>query len=283
LHVTVVPFRDANGAFTGAVEILRPADPDPGFVACGRGSVSQSLRLEIARLARSDAHVLLFGDEAVCADVALAIHEASRLDRKLFRHWRGSWDGINPWPPGTVFGYGSATCEALDGGPGSSWRIIVGLPKGEGDTVELQAERLQIPEPTELDEDLPAVIAAWVDRLRPALKVAPAALERLSSIARSEGWSGLEAVLRTAVSAAGERLEDSNIPLGSFQTVVLDEVLRSEEPLAALEKRLLEEVLERSGWRMQDAADRLCMSRVTLWRKLKDHGIERPDNGDAES
>jgi transcriptional regulator of acetoin/glycerol metabolism len=30
---------------------------------------------------------------------------------------------------------------------------------------------------------------------------------------------------------------------------------------------------------MQEAADRLGISRVTLWRKLKDHRIERPGNG----
>ena len=37
------------------------------------------------------------------------------------------------------------------------------------------------------------------------------------------------------------------------------------------------EVLDRSGWRMQNAAERLGISRVTLWRKLRDHGIERPE------
>jgi excisionase family DNA binding protein len=30
---------------------------------------------------------------------------------------------------------------------------------------------------------------------------------------------------------------------------------------------------------MQEAAERLGISRVTLWRKLKDHGIERPTAG----
>ena len=108
----------------------------------------------------------------------------------------------------------------------------------------------------------------------------PEALDRLCTVARSEGWTGLESVLTTAVSAAGERLEDSNIPVSSCQTVILDEVLSTDEPLATLEKRLFVEVLERCCWRMQEAADRLGMSRVTLWRKLKDHGIERPGNGD---
>ena len=42
------------------------------------------------------------------------------------------------------------------------------------------------------------------------------------------------------------------------------------KPLAALERRVLREIVELSGWRMQEAADRLGISRVTLWRKMKD-------------
>jgi transcriptional regulator of acetoin/glycerol metabolism len=38
---------------------------------------------------------------------------------------------------------------------------------------------------------------------------------------------------------------------------------------------VLREVVELCGWRMQEAADRLGISRVTLWRKMKDLGIEK--------
>jgi transcriptional regulator of acetoin/glycerol metabolism len=62
---------------------------------------------------------------------------------------------------------------------------------------------------------------------------------------------------------------------------LIDELLLDDDPFAALERRLLTEVLRRSGWRMQEAADRLGVSRVTLWRKLKDHGIERPECNDS--
>ena len=51
--------------------------------------------------------------------------------------------------------------------------------------------------------------------------------------------------------------------------------MKAPNPLAALEERLLREVLERCGWKMQDAAERIGISRVTLWRKMKDLGIEK--------
>ncbi|RLA18518.1 MAG: sigma-54-dependent Fis family transcriptional regulator, partial [Gammaproteobacteria bacterium] len=72
------------------------------------------------------------------------------------------------------------------------------------------------------------------------------------------------------------RLELSDLPQPSPQTLFIDHVLESDNPLGALERRLLTEVLERCDWRMQEAADRLGMSRVTLWRKTRDYGIERP-------
>jgi transcriptional regulator of acetoin/glycerol metabolism len=56
----------------------------------------------------------------------------------------------------------------------------------------------------------------------------------------------------------------------------VDELLRTPNPLLAAEGMLIREVLERSGWRVQDAADRLGVSRVTLWRKMRDHSIGRP-------
>ena len=55
----------------------------------------------------------------------------------------------------------------------------------------------------------------------------------------------------------------------------VDELLRADKPLAALEERVVREVVELCGWRMQEAADRLGISRVTLWRKMKDLGIEK--------
>jgi len=93
------------------------------------------------------------------------------------------------------------------------------------------------------------------------------------------GFGRLQGVLHAAVAAAGDSLDEVHLPHSGYDSEFVDDLLRETDPLSALERRLLLEVLSRSSWRMQEAAERLGISRVTLWRKLKDHGIERPPNG----
>ncbi|RMF83134.1 MAG: hypothetical protein D6739_07640 [Nitrospirae bacterium] len=56
----------------------------------------------------------------------------------------------------------------------------------------------------------------------------------------------------------------------------LGDILSGGDPLRRAEAEVVRAVLERCGWRVGEAAARLGISRVTLWRKLKQHGIERP-------
>jgi transcriptional regulator of acetoin/glycerol metabolism len=120
------------------------------------------------------------------------------------------------------------------------------------------------------------MIGAWLEEIAPRKSVNPAVLERLSRMARDRGLEALEGVLISAVAAAGERIEESHLPVDGYQTALVDDLLRAPNPLAALEEHVLREVLERCGWRMQEAAERVGVSRVTLWRKMKDLGIDRP-------
>jgi len=60
---------------------------------------------------------------------------------------------------------------------------------------------------------------------------------------------------------------------------VLKALLDHEEPLKAMERCVIQETLRRCGWRVQEAASRLGISRITLWRRMKEHGIERGERG----
>lgn len=281
LKVTVIPVRDPNGEFCGAVEILRPRDPDPGFLLAGRGELVEALRRRVVEVARSNTHVVLAGDTPVCDDVARAIHRLSGVAESLFHPWSGSWDGVTPWPPGTMYDAGAAATSALDVRPPAGWRVIAVVPADARGTAatELPCERIAVPRADEVAEDLPLIVAAWIRQLAPGLGIRPPALERLTRMARELGFERLQAVLLAAVASAGDELDEPHLPDGGYGSAWVDEVLREPDPLTALERRLLDEVLHRCGWRMQEAADRLGISRVTLWRKLKDHGIERPGNG----
>ena len=281
LKVTVIPMRAPDGGFRGAIEILRPRDPDPGFLLAGRGELVTALRRRVADAVRSHAHLVLVGDAASCADVAKGIHRLSGVAESLFHTWGGSWDGVVPWPPGTMFATGGSAPSILRTQPPAGWRVIVGVSGAapEAADVELAHERIEIPRSDEIAEDLPLIVAAWIRQLAPDLGVRPQALERLSRMARDLGFERLQGVLHAAVAAAGDQLDESHLPGDGYGTAWVDELLHEPDPLTALERRLLCEVLQRCGWRMQEAADRLGISRVTLWRKLRDHGIERPDNG----
>ena len=139
----------------------------------------------------------------------------------------------------------------------------------------LKVQRLELLSAEEREEDLSTMIVAWIEELSPRTRVSQEALERLTRVVRDRGFEKLESVLTAALAVAGECVEEDHLPVDGYHSAFVDELLKAPKPLAALEERLLREVLDRCGWRMQEAAERVGISRVTLWRKMKDLGIEK--------
>ncbi len=274
LQVTVIPFCADDETFQGAVEILRPTQPPSGFMMAGSSDAAGTLRERATSLARTGSDVKIAGEAPACLDVARAIHRFTGLPEDLFVKWNGDWDEINPWPPGTVYAHGESVESLLAAERPEGWRMVVGGCDSEIDHSSF--EPLEVPPIEALSEDLAAVISAWIVELAPNKSVSPDALEHLSRMVRDRGLEDMERVLNTAVAASGDCIDVKDLPVDGYQTALVDEFLRSPNPLAALEERLLREVLERCEWRMQEAADRVGVSRVTLWRKMKDLGIDRP-------
>ena len=272
LKVTVIPLNDDSGDFRGAVEILRPTEPKPGFLMSGSSAVSEALRERVAEVARTQKDVCLVGELPPCRDVARTLHRFAGLPDNLFRTWSGSWDGVSPWPPGTMFACGEGAGDVFESTRPDGWRIVTGANSHPQDS---SLEIIELPSVDELDADLSKMIVSWIDELEPRTRVTQPALERLERVARDCGFEELERVLMAALAGAGDCLEEDHLPVDGYHTEFVDELLKAPKPLAALEERLLREVLERCGWKMQDAAERIGISRVTLWRKMKDLGIEK--------
>jgi PAS domain S-box-containing protein len=282
LSITVIPLRDDDGRFLGAVEILRPRDPDPGFYLAGSSLAARSLKSKLLRHGRSRGHLVLIGERPACRDVGRAVHRFAGLPEELFEFWVGTWENTTAWPPGTMYADGDAAASLLDSDPPEGWQVVVGANPGDSSVDgKLAAEVVELPTMEELRDDLALMITAWIENLSPGTTVAPEAMARLGRLGCGMGLEGLEKAMVAAVAAANGRIEAEHVPADGYSSHLVDELLRTENPLAALEQRLLTEVLHRSGWRMQEAADRLGVSRVTLWRKLKDHGIERPECGES--
>jgi hypothetical protein len=55
----------------------------------------------------------------------------------------------------------------------------------------------------------------------------------------------------------------------------------SAESLATRERDAIVGTLHATGWRLTESARRLGISRTTLWRRLRDWGIEAPADGDG--
>lgn len=275
LSVTVIPLRSPDGELRGAVEILRPVAPDYGFYLAGDSLVAQGLRRRVLDLARGRDPVVLAGEATSCADVALALHRLGGLPDSLFRVWNGPASEEPDWPPGTLFVAEPPPPHEVPAG----WRLVLRRGGDDAPNGLPNPVVLEIPSAEERRVDLPLMVAAWVERMAPGLEVEPAALDRLCRLAAEKGLDGLEPFLATAVASARGCLEVDHLAPELGSAVTVDEMLTTGKPLVALEARLLREVLHRCGWRMQEAADRLGISRVTLWRKLREHGIERPCNG----
>jgi PAS domain S-box-containing protein len=280
LNVTVIPLRDDDGSFLGAVEILRPRASNPSFLLAGSSLAVQALKQKLLRHARNRSHLILVGERPACRDVGRSVHRLAGLPDELFEVWTGSWENRTAWPPGTMYAEGEAGATLLASEPPDGWRVVVGI--GTGDELAdatLDVEVVELPTVEEIRDDLALIVTAWVNALAPGITVSSGALQRLIRLACGSGLESLERALVAAVAAADGKIDEQHVPADGYSSHLVDELLQEENPLAALEGRLLTEVLHRSGWRMQEAADRLGVSRVTLWRKLKDHGIERPECG----
>jgi PAS domain S-box-containing protein len=273
LDVTVVPLSGAEGEFLGAVEILRPSGPQAGFFACGLSDAAADLRRRATEIASRDGDLVVVGEKPSCLDMAKTIHRFSGLPDSLFRVWTGSWDEVTPWPPGTMYACGEELPPEIEGRRPDGWRIILGAPHGEPGPEG--HERWELPLACDLSEDLPRMIGAWVDERAPGKSISAAALERLVEVANERGFEALDEILTNALAAAADTITLENLPVDGHRTVLVDDLMSCGDPLAALEERVVREVIERCGWRMQDAAERLGISRVTLWRKMKDLGIEK--------
>ena len=166
LRITVIPLTDPHGEFRGAVEILRPTEPNPGFFLTGSSAATEAFKERVTALARTQTDVCLVGEPPACRDVARAIHRFSGMPENLFRTWEGSWDAINPWPPGTMYAYGDGIDESVrrrsSGG-------VADCDRRDRQIREFASlEVLELPSVEEFDEDLLQMIVAWIEDHFPA-------------------------------------------------------------------------------------------------------------------
>jgi two-component system, NtrC family, response regulator HydG len=131
-------------------------------------------------------------------------------------------------------------------------------------------------------EDIPALAEHFLTRaaakLERTLRLSPAALERLLRYPWPGNVRELEnAIARAAILARTEAIEADDLPPHVSAGLHLgpSPALPRQITLADAERAHILTTLERYGRNHSGAAEALGIGRTTLWRKLKEYGIER--------
>ncbi|HXJ79721.1 MAG TPA: sigma-54 dependent transcriptional regulator [Candidatus Methylomirabilis sp.] len=139
-----------------------------------------------------------------------------------------------------------------------------------------------LPPLRERREDIPRLaehfLARFAQRQGRGLRLSAGAMEQLLRYAWPGNVRELEnAMERTAILARAETIEPGDLPphVGAGLSLGSAPSLAAEQTLAEAERAHISQILERHGWNHTRAAEALGIGRTTLWRKLKEYGIEK--------
>jgi DNA-binding NtrC family response regulator len=148
---------------------------------------------------------------------------------------------------------------------------------------------IRLPALRERPGDIPLLVEAGLARLRERLPDPPAGCSPYAvRLLRSYSWPGnvreLLAVLENAaIRTGGGRIEANHLPAEvraqrDADRVTAEDARYHARTTEAEERRMVQAALEATGGIRSRAAAMLGMSRTTLWRKMKEHGLDaEPD------
>ncbi|HSG04857.1 MAG TPA: sigma 54-interacting transcriptional regulator, partial [Nitrospiria bacterium] len=148
----------------------------------------------------------------------------------------------------------------------------------------LSTFKVGLPPLSERREDIPALVKYFIDGLNLRLgkqvkSVSSKVMDVLMNYAYPENILELEKIIEhSMLFCRGRVLQPAHLPRNIFQVrdEHMDTLLSGPDPLKALERRFFLKVLSECRWNQKTAAARLKVSRTTLWRRLKELGIETP-------
>jgi DNA-binding NtrC family response regulator len=135
-------------------------------------------------------------------------------------------------------------------------------------------------------EDIPVLAEHFLDRhgskLARQLRLSSEALDRLLAYPWPGNVRELEnAMERSAILSRTDTVGPDDLPphVAAGTTLGRAPALAPQQTLAELERSHVLQTLERCGWNHSRTAEALGIGRTTLWRKLKEYGLERSPGG----
>jgi two-component system, NtrC family, response regulator HydG len=150
----------------------------------------------------------------------------------------------------------------------------------------LNVFRIPLPPLRERKDDIPMLVDCFLKKIAKKMPqkdlqgIEEEALSKLMLYDYPGNIRELENIVEhSAIRARYKFIRLSDLPL-SANLPQLESTLKLHQiqvPIQTLEKELIIKALDATNWRISKAANRLGVSRVTLWRKMKEYGVQRAD------
>jgi DNA-binding NtrC family response regulator len=141
----------------------------------------------------------------------------------------------------------------------------------------LNVVNIHIPPLRERTEDIPFLVEYFIQKYcasmnKPLVIIDPPALKRLEEYPFPGNIRELENMIeRAIVIGNGKKIYLKDLPIGK------EESSYSVESLNDFEKVFIQQILDKYSWNISRAAKALKVDRVTLYNKIKKHGLKSPE------
>ncbi len=145
---------------------------------------------------------------------------------------------------------------------------------------------IQVPPLRERKDDIPILINHFINKFNGEMKkninnISPKAMEVLLGYDYPGNVRELENIIEHAfVCCHSNTILTEHLPKDIFKKdrIPAEGLITGKGTLQEAEKELIVKMLTQSNWRYKEASERLGISRTTLWRKIKEYGLIKPNN-----
>ncbi|MEW6379657.1 MAG: sigma 54-interacting transcriptional regulator [bacterium] len=140
-----------------------------------------------------------------------------------------------------------------------------------------------VPPLRERKEDLPLMVNHFIQKMNKKIgKEITGISQKALNILWKEDWPGNVRQLENTIEYAVVRCRDQEIKVRDLPSDIhgihSEDTTSVQDLLANVQKSALIDVLEDCQWNMTQAAQKLNISRTTLWRKIRKYDVAKPDN-----
>ena len=148
----------------------------------------------------------------------------------------------------------------------------------------LRVVPLFLPPLRERKDDIPLLVNHFLSRFNKEMgkkvtRVSPESMEILMGYDYPGNIRELENIIEhVMVFCRGDTLQAEHLQkdIQPARPDVIGKAIEKEDPLQAMEQELILKVLNNTSWNYKKTAEKLKISRTTLWRKMKEYALDKP-------